>query len=193
MAPTLAVLVDRPDPASGLAAGIGLPHAQRLQRLLLQRALAAATAAGIVPVVWFRPPDARGAIQQWLGEGVELRPQASGPLGARVAAAVAGAVLPAGWLALIRIAPGIEDAVPQAIAALDDAPYVIGPSSDGGCHLVGGRAPVFAALRALDSPGRGALDALRSGLTAGRHSWRETAVLPPLESASDARAARLLG
>lgn len=193
MGPALAILLDRPDPATGLAAEIGLPHAQRLQRLVLRRAVAAAGAAGIMPVVWFRPPDARAGMQQWLGDDLELRPQASGPLGARVAAAAAGAVLPAGWLALLRMSPGVEDALPQAVAALEEAAYVIGPSSDGGCYLVGGRAPVFAALRELASAGPGALDALRSGLGAGRHSWRECAVLRPLESASDARAARLLG
>lgn len=192
MAPALAILIDRPDPASGLAAEIGIQHALRLQRLILHRAFAAASSAGIVPVIWFRPPDARAAVQQWLGSDLELRPQGSGPLGARVSAAVAGAVLPAGWLALIRIAPGIEEALPQAAAALEEASYVIGPSSDGGCYLIGGRAPAFAALRELVSPGRGALDALRSGLGAGRHSWHECAVLSPLESASDARTARLL-
>ncbi|MGE5927746.1 MAG: DUF2064 domain-containing protein [Gemmatimonadota bacterium] len=193
MAPALSILLDRPDPATGLAAGIGLPHALRLQRLVLRRVLAAAGAAGIVPIVWFRPPDARAAVQQWLGEDVELRPQASGPLGTRMAAAVAGAALPAGWLALLRLSPGVEDALSHAVAGLDEAAYVIGPSSDGGCYLIGGRAPVFAAARALASAGPGALDALRGGLGSGRHSWRECAVLRPLESASDARAARLLG
>jgi glycosyltransferase A (GT-A) superfamily protein (DUF2064 family) len=192
VAPALSILVDRPDPAAGLAAEIGLPHAQRLQRLVLRRAFAAAGAAGVAPIVWFRPPDARATMQQWLGEDVELRPQASGPLGARLAAAVAGAVLPAGWLAVLRISPGVEEALASAIAVLDEAPYVIGPSSDGGCYLIGGRAPVFAAARELISAGPGALDALRGGLRAGRHSWRECAVLRPLESASDARAARLL-
>jgi glycosyltransferase A (GT-A) superfamily protein (DUF2064 family) len=131
-------------------------------------------------------------MQQWLGE-LDFRPQASGPLGARVAAAVAGAVLPAGWFAILRLSPGVDEVLPHAMAALEDAAYVIGPSSDGGCYLVGGRAPVFAALRELASPGPGALDTLRAGLDAGRHSWHESAVLPPLESASDARAARLLG
>jgi glycosyltransferase A (GT-A) superfamily protein (DUF2064 family) len=193
VAPALAVLVDRPDPSGGLAAEIGLPHAMRLQRLLLQRAFTAASAAGITPTIWFRPPDARAAVQQWLGDAIELRPQASGTLGARIAASVAGAVLPAGWLVLLRHTPGLEDALPQAISLLEDAPYVIGPSSDGGCYLVGGRAPVYAALREIDSAGPGALDTLRSGLDEGRHSWRECAVLPPLERASDARAARLLG
>ncbi|HEU4830046.1 MAG TPA: DUF2064 domain-containing protein, partial [Gemmatimonadales bacterium] len=135
MTPALAVLVDRPEAGRGLAAEIGLPHAQRLQRLLLHRALAAAAAAGIAPIIWFRPPDARAAMQQWLGEGLELRPQGSGTLGARISAAVAGAVLPAGWFALIRLSPGLEDALPQAVTALDEAPYVIGPSSDGGCYL----------------------------------------------------------
>ena len=155
--------------------------------------LAAASLAGMTPVIWFRPPDARAAVQQWLGDDLDLRPQPSGLLGARIAGAVAGAVLPAGWLALLRLSPGVEDVLSQAIAGLEEATYVIGPSSDGGCYLVGGRAPVFAALRELASPGPGALDAMRSGLGAAGHSWRECAVLRPLESVSDARAARLLG
>ncbi len=192
MPPVVAVLVNRPDASSGLAAEIGLPHAMRLQRLLLQRALGAAESAGIAPTLWFRPPDARATIQQWLGDTVDLRPQASGGLGARIAAAAAGAALPAGWLVITRAAPGLETALPQAIGLLQEAPYVIGPSADGGCYLVGGRSPVFAALRELESAGPGALDALRSGLRAAHHSWRECAVLPPLECASDARAARLL-
>lgn len=193
MAPALAVLVDRPDAGRGFAAQIGLAHAQRLQRLLLHRAIAAAATSGIVPIIWFRPPDARAAVQQWLGDDHELRPQGSGALGARISAAVAGAVLPAGWIALFRISPGLEDTIPQAVAALAEAPYVIGPSSDGGCYLAGGRAPAFAALRDLATCGPGALEALRSGLRAGNLSWHECAVLPPLETAADARAARLLG
>ena len=193
MAPTLAVFVDRPDPALGLAAEIGLQHAMRLQRLLLGRALSAAEAARIPVTIWFRPPDARAAVQQWLPDAADLRPQASGVLGGRIAAAAAGAVLPAGWLALLRLAPHLDEVLPAAVAALAEAPYVIGPSADGGCYLVGGRAPVFAALRDLESAGPGALDALRTGLRSDRHSWRECAVLRPVESASDARAARLLG
>ena len=192
MPPVVAVLVNRPDASSGLAAEIGLPHAMRLQRLLLQRALGAAESDVIAPTLWKRPPDARATIQQRLGDTVDLRPQASGGLGARIAAAAAGAALPAGWLVITRAAPGLETALPQAIGLLQEAPYVIGPSADGGCYLVGGRSPVFAALRELESAGPGALDALRSGIRAAHHSWRECAVLPPLECASDARAARLL-
>ncbi|HEX6643108.1 MAG TPA: DUF2064 domain-containing protein [Gemmatimonadales bacterium] len=192
MRPALALLVDRPDAGAGLAAEIGMPHALRLERLLVARALASARSAGLPATVWFRPPDARAAMRQWLGEEVDLRPQGSGPLGGRIAAAVAGAVLPSGWLVLLRLVPDLDASLAFAIAALEDVPYVLGPTTDGGCYLVGGRAPVFAALRDLVSPGAGALDALRTGLRAGRHEWRECAVLRAIERAADARAARLL-
>jgi len=194
VAPSVALLVDRPDAgASALARDIGLPHAMRLQRLCIQRTLSAAEEIGATPVVWFRPPDARAAMRQWIGGAVELRPQASGSLGTRLAATVAGAVLPAGWIVVPRISASIDaDVLRQALVLLEDTPYVIGPASDGGIYLMCGRAPVFTALRALDSAGPGALEAMRAGLRDGYHHWGESVVLPPFEAARDARAARLL-
>jgi glycosyltransferase A (GT-A) superfamily protein (DUF2064 family) len=136
MPPALALLLDRPDPAAGLAAEIGMPHALRLERLLVTRALDAAASAGLTPTVWFRPPDARAAMRQWLGDAVDLRPQGSGPLGTRISAAVAGAVLPSGWLVLLRLVPDPAPALASAVAALEDVPYVLGPATDGGCYVL---------------------------------------------------------
>ena len=192
----LALLLDAPEAGSAkprLVAEIGAAPAARLYRLLATRALTAARAAGCEAVVWFRPPSARSEMQQWLGAGVELRPQASGGLGARVAAAVAGSSLPAGWIALVRDCAGIDAALlGAATEALASFPLVLGPASDGGVYLVGGRMPVPAAMRALDDAGPGALARLRSALADEGVAWSETPVLAPIDSAADARAARLL-
>lgn len=195
MQPTLALFVDRPEAVgAGLAGEVGLPHAMRLQRMLVHRALAAAAEAGMAAAVWYRPPDARPLMRQWLGELVDLRPQGPGSLGARVGAAVAGSPLPAGWIALLRPVSGIDSGMLRGIvAALEEAPYLLGPASDGGCYLIAGRAPVFPALRRLESAGPGALAELRDALDAAHLRWRECAVLPPIETAAAARAARLLG
>lgn len=192
----LALLLDAPDAGAAkprLAAEIGPAPAARLYRLLATRALSAARGAGCDPVVWFRPPSARSEMQQWLGAGIELRPQASGPLGARLAAAVAGSSIPAGWLVLVRECAGLDaDLLQAAVDALLVAPIVIGPASDGGCYLVGGRIPVPTCVRALADAGPGALAQLRSGLEKAELAWTEAPVLAAIDSAADARAARLL-
>ena len=192
----LALLLDAPEGGAAkprLVAELGAAPAARLYRLLATRALTAARAAGYEPVVWFRPPSARGEMRQWLGAGVELRPQASGPIGARIGAAVAGASLPAGWLVLLRDAAGIDAALLRsAVEGLSSAPLVIGPASDGGCYLIGGRIPVPATVRALADPGPGALAHLRGGLGDEGVAWTEAPVLAAIDSAADARAARLL-
>ncbi len=192
----LALLVDAPEAGGAkarLAAEIGAAPAARLYRLLVTRSLTAARAAGCDPIVWFRPPSARSEMQQWLGAGVELRPQASGALGARVAAAVAGASIPAGWLVLARDCAGIDSALLQrAVDGFADAPVVIGPTSDGGCYLIGARMPVPVTVRALADAGPGALEQLRSGLAGEGLAWSEAPVLNAIDCARDARAARLL-
>jgi glycosyltransferase A (GT-A) superfamily protein (DUF2064 family) len=192
----VALLLDAPEAGAAkprLAAELGPAPAARLYRLLATRALTAARAAGCDPVVWFRPPSARSEMQQWLGAGVELRPQASGSLGARIGAAVAGVSLPSGWIALVRDCAGIDGAlITAAVETLADLPMVLGPTSDGGVYLVGGRVPVPSALRGLADAGPGALAALRGGLAKEGLGWSETPVLAAIECAADARAARLL-
>jgi glycosyltransferase A (GT-A) superfamily protein (DUF2064 family) len=192
----LALLLDAPEAGSAkprLVAEIGAAPAARLYRLLATRALTAGRAAGCDAVVWFRPPSARSEMQQWLGSGVEFRPQASGGLGARVAAAVAGSSLPVGWIALVRECAGIDAALLRAaMDALASFPLVLGPASDGGIYLVGGRVAVPAAVRALDEAGPGALARLRTALEEEGVAWTEAPVLAPIDSAADARAARLL-
>ena len=194
--PALVLLLDAPQAGAlraRLAPEVGDANANRLYRVLVSRAIAAAGAHGLPVMIWFRPPGARAEMRQWLGDDADLRPQASGPLGHRLAGAVAAVNLAAGWIAIVRDTAGVDAALLRAtIDHLMDAPVVIGPASDGGCYLIAGRIALPDALRDLDSAGPGALGALRAALKAAGIAWRETPVLPALETAADARAARLL-
>lgn len=196
MPPAVALLLDAPSAApvaARLAGEIGGAQALRLYRVLAARTIAAAHDAGFPVTVWFRPAGARGEMQQWLGPDADLRLQASGSLGTRMAGAVAALNYPDGWLAVVRECAGIDAVLLQnAAAALADAPIVIGPCSDGGCYLIGGRIAPPDCVRAVDGASRGTLGDLRSALTGAGISWREARVLRAVESAADARAARLL-
>jgi glycosyltransferase A (GT-A) superfamily protein (DUF2064 family) len=194
--PTLAVLADAPESGVVLprvAAEIGTAHATRLYRVLLARALAAARGAGFHATVWFRPPEAAPMLRRWLGEDADLRPQASGTIGARAAAAVAGTNLPAGWQVLLRPVAGLDAALLRhAALLLADAPVVLGAASDGGVYLVGARTAPPSTLRQLDDAGPGALAWLRTALDDASIAVADLPVRPTITTAADARAARLL-
>lgn len=192
----LLLLLDAPEAGvvkPRLSADVGAVQAVRLYRVLAARMLAAAREAGFTPTVWFRPPAARAEMVQWLGADTDLRPQASGPLGARLAAAVAAVGLPSGWIALVRDCAGIEaDMLRAAAEGLTESPVVLGPASDGGCWLIGARGVVPASVRNLGDAGPGSLALLRASLGGERLAWREMPVLVAVDSGADARAARLL-
>jgi glycosyltransferase A (GT-A) superfamily protein (DUF2064 family) len=192
----LLVLLEAPEAGvvkPRLAGAVGPLQATRLYRVLVARILAAALEAGFTPTIWFRPLAARAEMLQWLGPTTDLRPQASGPLGARVGAAVAAVGLAAGWLAIVRDCAGVHaDLLRDAAEQLLDAPVVVGPASDGGIWLIGARGLMPASVRNLPDAGPGSLAALRESLGRERIAWRELPVLAAVESAADARAARLL-
>ena len=196
MPPALALLLDAPASAPvlpRLAAEIGDREAVRLYRLLARRTLAAAHDAGLAVTVWYRPMAAHAEMRAWLGDDADLRPQASGPLGARIGAAVAATSVPAGWLVVVRESVGLDAALlGAASAALEGTTLVVGPTSDGGCYLLGGRIQLPDAMRALAHARAGSLAALRDGLASVGAGWQELPVLPAIETAADARAARLL-
>lgn len=196
MNPAVAVLVDLARGGSALpkvAQEVGDVHANRLYRLLLGRVEQAARDAGCSTTIWYRPADARAEVAKWLGEGSVLRPQASGAVGARIAAAAAVTSLPNGWLAFVRPVTGVDQSlIRRAATLLFDYPIVLGPADDGGIYLVGGRVAAPAAVSALDDAGPGALSALRSGLAAAGIAYAELPVQRAIETAGDARASRLL-
>lgn len=196
MKPVLALLADAPTAGAILpqvASEVGTAQAVRLYRVLLARAIAAARGAGLTSTVWFRPADAGPEFRRWLGDQADLRPQASGDLGARAAAAVAGVNLPDGWLVLLRPVAGMDaQLLRRAHDLLMDHPIVLGAASDGGLYLVGGRVAPLAAIRALEHAGPGTLAGLRGQLEEDGIGHAELPVRRTIESAADARAARLL-
>ncbi len=192
----LAVLADAPQSGVVLpriAAEIGSAHATRLYRVMLARAIAAARGAQLPCTVWYRPPDNAPMFRRWLGEDADLRPQASGSLGARASAAVAGSNLPDGWFVMLRPVADLDAALLlQASRLLEDVPFVLGSASDGGVYLAGARMAPPPVLRELENAGPGALALLRSALDLSGIPYAELPVRRAIESAADARAARLL-
>ena len=90
MTPALAVFLKAPrigTVKTRIAAEIGERQALRLYRVLAHRTLAEVRLAGLEATVWFTPSDAAMEMRRWLGDGWDLRPQASGDLGTRLAAA----------------------------------------------------------------------------------------------------------
>jgi uncharacterized protein len=196
MRAALAVLLRAPRPGTvmpRLAAEIGDRHALRLYRVLAGRTLAAALAAELEPTVWFAPADAGAEMRFWLGDDWDLRPQASGDAGARLAAAAHAAEFGRVWLAVGADCPRLDAALlGKAVAIADRGEIVIGPTQDGGCYLVGGRAPLPPALSSIPWGTSAALAALRGWLGPADVAWRELPILRAVENATDARAEGLL-
>ncbi len=126
-----------------LALAIGGRAAAAAYRVLLERALAEATASGFPVTLALAEPAAAGAA--WApppGVGVEV--QAAGDLGARMAAAFA-ARFAAGARTVVLVgsdAPRIDAAtIRGAAAACGRVPVVLGPALDGGYVLVAQRSP----------------------------------------------------
>jgi len=144
----LVVFLKHPAPGAvktRLAAAIGPGAAAELYRALAEHVLEATTpAAGEYErLVFFDPPEAREEMRAWL-PGVRLLAQSGGDLGARMRDAVGRAFARgASRVAIVGTdAPGLSrEAVVQALAALDVADVVIGPTEDGGYYLLALREP----------------------------------------------------
>jgi rSAM/selenodomain-associated transferase 1 len=176
-----------------LAADVGDRHALRLYRVMATRALAAVRDAGLEPTVWFTPTDAAPEMRLWLGDGWDLRPQASGDLGARLQAAEHAVTPGRAWLAIGADCPRLDATALVYAAALADAGHVVlGPSEDGGYYLLGGRTPLPPLFDAMPWSTSRLLDATRERLRRAGVPWRELALLRDVDTAADARAEGLL-
>lgn len=176
-----------------LAAEIGERHALRLYRVMAARTLAAAREAGLDASVWYTPADAGPEMRHWLGDEWVLRPQASGDLGARLAAAVHAVDPGRGWLALGADCPRLDARLlRQAADEVLEGQVVLGPTVDGGYYLVGGRAPMPDLWSDMPWSTDRLLEATRARLAAAQVSWRELPVLRDVDTAADARAEGLL-
>lgn len=196
MTPTVAIFLKAPrlgQVKTRLAAEVGPRHALRLYRVLAARTLATVAETGFRAAVWYTPAEARLEMRAWLGEQWELRPQASGDLGARLAAA-AHAVDPfQGWLAIGGDCPGLTTAIlREAADALQGFDAVLGPAHDGGYYLIGGRTPLPDIFSDIPWSTPDVLPATRERLTQLGATWHELPVLRDIDTAADARALGLL-
>ena len=196
MTPALAVFLKAPrlgTVKTRLAAEVGDRHALRLYRVMAARALAAARGAGLDASVWYAPADAGPEMRHWLGDTWVLRPQASGDLGARLAAALQAVDPGRGWLAVGADCPRLDaPLLRQAADAVLEGHVVLGPTVDGGYYLVGGRAPLPDLWSDMPWSTDRLLEATRARLAAAAVPWRELPVLRDVYTAADARAEGLL-
>jgi len=196
MTPALAVFLKAPRPGTvktRLAAEVGERQALRLYRVLVHRTLAEVQVAGLEATVWFTPADAATEMRRWLGEGWDLRPQASGDLGTRLAAA-AHAVPPGrGWLAIGADCPRLDAALlREAAAVVARNEIVLGPSRDGGYYLLGGPTPLPDLFSAMPWSTSRVLGETRARLVRAKAPWHELVTLRDVDTAEDARAEGLL-
>jgi hypothetical protein len=144
----LVVFVRHPAPGTvktRLAAAVGPAAAAELYRALAEHVL---EATAPVPgeyerLVFFDPPEAGEPMRAWL-PGVRLLAQSAGDLGSRMSDAIARAFARgASRVAIVGTdAPGLSrETVVGALAALDAADVVIGPTEDGGYYLLALREP----------------------------------------------------
>jgi rSAM/selenodomain-associated transferase 1 len=196
MTPALAVLLKAPrlgTVKTRLAAEIGARQALRLYRVLAQRTLAEVRVAGLEATVWFTPVDAATEMRHWLGEGWDLRPQASGDLGTRLAAAAQAVPPGRGWLAIGADCPRLDAALLReaaAVVARDE--IVLGPSLDGGYYLVGGPMPLPDLFSAMPWSTSRVLGETRARLLQAKAPGHELVTLRDVDTAEDARAEGLL-
>jgi rSAM/selenodomain-associated transferase 1 len=195
MTPPLAVFLQAPrlGVKSRLAAEIGERHALRLYRVLASRTLAAIRTAGLEAIVWFVPSDALTEMQFWLGDTWELRPQATGDLGARLAAAAQAVPRGQSWLAIAADCPRLTAALLRdGCAHLEQAGLVIGPTYDGGYYLLGGRTPLPDLFTGIPWGTGRVLEETRARLTRVGATWHELPILRDVDTVDDARAEGLL-
>jgi len=196
MTPALALFLKAPRPGTvktRLAAEIGARQALRLYRVMASRTLAVAAASGLDTTVWFAPADAAPEMRLWLGEQWTLRPQASGDLGARLAAAEHSVERGRGWLALGADCPGVDaELLRVATAIIARGEVALGPTLDGGYYLIGGRTPLPPLFAGIPWSTSGVLAETRARLARASVPWRELPTLRDVDTAEDARAEGLL-
>ena len=122
-----------------LARDVGHERATRIYRRLGRRVVDQVRDGPYRTVVWYDPPDAEDEVRSWLGpEGLAFRAQEGDDLGARMAAAFRDGFRTASRVCIIGTdTPSVDrSTVSRALAALDGADAVLGPSSDGGYYLL---------------------------------------------------------
>jgi uncharacterized protein len=142
-----ALAVIAKEPVAGLAKtrlvpALGEAGAARAAAAMLADTLAAVRASGADPWLCFTPAEARERLGR-LAPGFGLLAQASGDLGDRLAACLAG-LLGTGADRVAIVGADTPHVPPasyrRAFALLDEADVVLGPALDGGYYLVAAKA-----------------------------------------------------
>lgn len=181
-----------------LIPALGSAGAARLYRRLLGIALAAATATPCARrQIWCAgaPADGGQCASLAAADGWTWHRQADGDLGARMGAALAGALARADRAVLIG--SDCPDYSPSylttAFAALDDHDAVLGPAADGGYVLIGLRRPAPALFADIPWSSPAVLAATRAALRHKELTWLELPTLRDVDCPADlARCAELL-
>jgi hypothetical protein len=172
---------------------VGDQHALRLYRVMAARVLAAARGTGHPVTVWYAPADAGPEMNRWLGQEADLRLQASGDPGARLAAAARAVAAGDRWLLIAGDCPSLSSAdLEHAVALLDEWPVILGPAPDGGYYLLGGTAPLPDLFTDMPWGTDRVIDETRRRLQSLGLRWTELPLQRTVHSAADARAAGLL-
>ena len=145
--PAVAILTRAPGPGRAktrLAAEVGDEAAARLAAAMLADIVAALRASRAWQLVLFVEPAAAVPQIQALSGAHDCRPQASGSVGGRMAAAVAE-LSRDGFAPLIVVGTDIPTLGARhayaALRVLDSADVVLGPATDGGYYLIGLHGP----------------------------------------------------
>lgn len=195
MRPSLALFLKAPrigTVKTRLASEIGDRRALRLYRVLVARTLAAVREAGLEVTIWFTPVDAASEMRFWLGDW-DFRPQASGDLGARLAAAARAVEPGRGWIGLGADCPRLgAEHLREASALVEQGELVVGPSEDGGYYLIGGPTPLPDLFSEIPWSTDRVLEETRTRLKLSGARWHELPLLRDVDTAEDARAEGLL-
>jgi uncharacterized protein len=122
-----------------LAKTIGTEAATALYRCFVSDIFAVAHRIGYPLLVFFYPPDVRGAVAEWLGKDVTCLPQRGSDLGERMFGAFQEAFRSCSRAVLLGSdCPDLPDIIlEEAFGCLKTCDAVIGPAIDGGYYLIG--------------------------------------------------------
>lgn len=176
---------------SRLAATLGAEVALQTHRELLDATLAAVRACPGVDR-WLCLAAGSGSRSRTSGmapAGFQLSWQGAGDLGARMAAALrasAGAGVPT-VLVGCDCPPLDASVIGSALAALEDADFVLGPTEDGGYALIGARVDRPTVFEGVDWGTPRVMAQTRERLAQSGSAWRELPLLWDVDDEADWR------
>jgi rSAM/selenodomain-associated transferase 1 len=186
----IAVLAKAPNPGfakTRLIPMLGEDGAARLQARLIERAVAAACAAGIGPVTVWATPDPTHKIFQTLRarHHLALARQCDGDLGARMLAAITAANGPTLVIGTDCPALTADHLRTAAVILREGSDAVVFPAEDGGYVLIGMRQPQPALFANMQWSTADVMAQARQRLRAGGLSWQEPVTLWDVDLPAD--------